>query len=209
MEHLINFITQHASHAHWLIFLSLLLAGCNIPISIDVVMILSAILASSFAPENTAWLFASVLLGCTFSAWIAYFIGKFAGDKLVNAPLFSKLLKPSKLEKIQAFYAKYGIWTFIIGRFIPFGVRNCIFMTSGMSKMPFKTFAMRDAVGCTIWTTCCFTLFYFIGQNFAVIWAGVKTFNLIIFTAFSVTVIAISWYKLKKNKRIQSENKTL
>jgi membrane protein DedA with SNARE-associated domain len=166
MEQLIQFITDHASHGHWVIFIALLLAGCNIPISIDVVMILSAVLASSFAQENAPWLFGSVLFGCIFSAWISYFIGRFAGDKLSSTPLFSKLLHPSKLEKMQNFYAKYGIWTFIIGRFIPFGVRNCIFMTSGMSKMPFKTFAIRDAIGCTLWVSSCFTLFYFVGQNF-------------------------------------------
>lgn len=209
MEQLIQFITDHASHGHWVIFIALLLAGCNVPISIDVVMILSAVLASSFAQENAPWLFGSVLFGCIFSAWISYFIGRFAGDKLSSAPLFSKLLHPSKLEKMQNFYAKYGIWTFIIGRFIPFGVRNCIFMTSGMSKMPFKTFAIRDAIGCTLWVSSCFTLFYFVGQNFAAIWSGVKTFNLIIFIAFSVTVITTFWYKLKKNKRIQTDNKSL
>ena len=208
MEQFVEFITQHASKAHWFIFLSLLLAGCNIPISIDVVLILSAVLAASFVPEHTYLLFGSVLFGCMFSAWIAYFLGRFIGDKLVKFRFFAKLLHPQRLEKLQGFYSKYGIWTFIIGRFSPFGVRNCIFMTSGMSKMPFKTFALRDAVGCTIWTTCSFTVFYMIGQNFQTIWESVKTFNIIIFAAFSVTGIIVFWYKLKKRKRIEASNKT-
>lgn len=208
MDGLVEFITQHASKAHWFIFIALLLAGCNIPVSIDVVMILSAVLAASFVPEHKYLLFASVLFGCSFSAWIAYGLGRFIGPRLTNTRLFSKLLSSQRLEKIKGFYAKYGIWTFIVGRFIPFGVRNCIFMTSGMSKMPFKTFALRDAVGCTIWTTCCFTIFYLIGQNFQMIWGYVKTFNIVIFSAFSVTVIAIFWYKLKKRKQLESTNKT-
>lgn len=208
MDHLVEFITQHAAKAHWFIFVSLLLAGCNIPISIDVVMILSAVLAASFIPEHTYLLFGSVLFGCLFSAWIAYGLGRLLGNNLTKVRFFSKLLSPQRLGKIKSFYAKYGIWTFIVGRFIPFGIRNCIFMTSGMSKMPFKTFILRDAIGCSIWATCCFTVFYLIGQNFQTIWESVKTFNLIIFAAFSVTVITIFWYKLKKRKSIESSNKT-
>jgi len=207
MEGLIEFITQHAAYAHWFIFIGLLLAGCNIPVCIDAVMILSAVLAASFVPENKYLLFGSVLFGCTFSAWIAYGLGRVVGLRLTNIHLFSKLLNPQRIEEMKGFYAKYGIWTFIVGRFIPFGVRNCIFMTSGISKMPFKTFILRDAVGCTIWTTTCFTVFFLIGQNFEMIWGYVKTFNIVIFSAFSVTVIAIFWYKLKKRKQLESSNK--
>jgi membrane protein DedA with SNARE-associated domain len=200
MEKIIELISNNAQHAHWFIFVGLLLAGCNIPISIDVVMILAAVLAASFVPENTLILYLSLLLGCTFSAWIAYFIGRVLGDRLSKNRFFSKLLNPQKLEKINEFYSKYGIWTFILGRFIPFGVRNCIFMTSGMSKIPFKKFVMRDAVGCTVWTTTCFSTFYFLGQNFETIFAKVKAFNMVLFIAFSVTLISLIWYKLRKNK---------
>ena len=41
---------------------------------------------------------------------------------------------------MMGFYKKYGALTLVIGRFIPFGVRNAIFLTSGISKMPFAKF---------------------------------------------------------------------
>ncbi|MBM3207363.1 MAG: DedA family protein [Chlamydiae bacterium] len=209
MEKIIDLISSNAQHAHWFIFFGLLLAGCNIPISIDVVMILTAVLAASFVPENTLILFLSLLLGCLFSAWIAYFIGRHLGEKLSKTKLFSKVLSPQKLEKINKFYSKYGIWTFIVGRFIPFGVRNCIFMTSGMSKVPFRKFMCRDAVGCTVWASTCFTIFYFLGQNFETILSKMKAFNLIIFVAFSVTVITLICYKLRKNKYTKKPTENL
>ena len=208
MDNIVEFISLHASKAHWFIFISLLLAGCNLPISIDVVMILSAVLAASVVPEHKFLIYFSVLFGCQFSAWIAYSIGRLIGDKLPSMRFFSKLLPPKKIEEIQSFYAKYGIWTFVIGRFIPFGVRNCIFTTSGISKMPFRVFAIRDAVACLTWTTTVFSTFYLIGQNFDTLWNHVKTFNIIIFSAFSVTVIGVFWYKLKKRKRLESSDKT-
>jgi membrane protein DedA with SNARE-associated domain len=206
MEHFVEYLTLHADKAHWFIFFGLLLAGLNLPVSIDLVMILSAVLAASFVPENTYIIFSSVLLGCILSAWIAYSLGRFLGEKLVKYRFFAKLLSEEKMCKLQNFYQKYGVWAFVIGRFIPCGVRNCIFMTSGMSKMPFKTFALRDAVGCTVWATTCFAVYYMIGKNFETLWHTVKTFNIIIFAAFSVTVIAVFWYKLKKKKKIETSN---
>lgn len=209
MEHILEFITQNASKAHWFIFLSLLLAGCNIPISIDAVIILSAVIAASLLPQHTPILFASVLIGCICSAYIAFFIGKFMGEKLSKTKLFHKLLQPKQLEKMEGFYKKYGIWTFIIGRFIPFGIRNCIFMTSGMSKMPFKTFMLRDMVACSIWCTTMFTSFFFLGQNFDLIFQKMKTLNLILFTAFSMVVITFICYKLRKNKQANNRDTTI
>jgi hypothetical protein len=42
-----------------------------------------------------------------------------------------------------------------------------------------------------------------VGQNFVSIWHTVKTLNIILFSAFSVTVIGVIWYKLKKKKKTE------
>ena len=39
MESIINLIIEHASHAHWIVFSLLMLAGLNIPISEDLMII--------------------------------------------------------------------------------------------------------------------------------------------------------------------------
>src|SRR5262249_36255657 len=91
--------------------------------------------------------------------------------------------------------------TLIVGRFIPFGVRNCIFMSSGMSKMHFGKFALMDALACTIWSGTLFYLFLTLGQNYTTLCHHLKKFNLLLFTAFSVTVIGFIWYKARKKTR--------
>jgi len=201
MHELIEIISYHAPNAHWYIFAALLLAGFNLPLSADVLILAAAFLAAKVVPENTWLLFASVLLGCYFSAMCAYWLGRLLGTSLAKLRFFSALLSPTKLAKIQNFYAKYGLWTFVIGRFIPFGVRNCIFMTSGISKMHFLKFILIDAVACTLWVTTSFYLFFILGQNVDTLWHRLKAFNLIIFTAFSVTVIGCIWYKSRKKTR--------
>ena len=203
MSLLVQFISDHASHAHWFIFLGLLLAGCNIPISIDLLVITAALLSAQFVPENLWILYSTLLIGCCLSAWISYFLGKTLGNKLKNWKIFQPILSEIKLASMQKFYQKYGIWAFIVGRFIPFGVRNALFMTSGMSKTPFLRFATLDFIACFIWISLSFTLFFHLGQNFDTLWAHVKTINSYIFIAFSIAVIVIFWYKRANHIRSQ------
>jgi membrane protein DedA with SNARE-associated domain len=198
MNTLIEWISSHAEQAHWFIFGALLLAGINIPISADLLIIVAAFLAATVIPEHALHLFLAVFVGCYFSAWAAYWLGRLIGGKLRQYGWFAKLIPEPRLEKIHHFYEKYGFLTLLIGRFIPLGVRNCIFMSSGMSRMHFGKFALWDIAACFTWTACSFYAFYTIGQNYQVLWHYVKTFNILIFAAFSVTLIAVFWYKRRK-----------
>ena len=207
LQSLINLCSSHASHAHWFILFGALLAGCNLPISIDALVIIAALLAAHFVPEHTYLLYFTLLIGCSISAWISYFLGKYIGPKLKKQRLFKSLLTDQKIKTIQTFYRKYGILTFIIGRFIPFGVRNCLFMTSGLSQMPFLRFVLLDFTACFLWITCTFTTFFYLGHNFEALWSLVQSLNLYIFFTFLVAVIALIWYKRsKKTSTLHKKN---
>lgn len=201
MEQITEIISHHASNAHWYIFIAIVLAGFNIPFSADLLILIAAVLAATIVPENAWILFVSVLFGCYFSAMCAYWMGRLLGSTLGKTKFFSKMFNKQRLSKIKGFFDKYSFWTLVIGRFIPFGVRNCIFMTSGMSKMPFGKFILMDALACALWCSTCFYLFFTLGQNYETLWHYLKTFNLLIFVAFSVTVIGVIWYKSRRKPR--------
>lgn len=202
MDLFVQFISDHASHAHWFIFLGLLLAGCNVPISIDLLVISAALLAAQFVPENLWLLYGTLLIGCSFSAWISYFLGKKLGDRLKTWKIFKSILSEKKIASVKTFYQKYGIWAFVIGRFIPFGIRNALFMSNGMSRTPFLRFVILDFIACFIWISISFSLFFYLGQNFDTLWAHVKIINSYIFVSFSLAVIAIFWYKRANRIRL-------
>lgn len=208
MDSIVNFIAAHSSFAPWMVFGLILLAGFNIPISIDVIMVLTAFLAATIIPEHTAVLFVSVLFGTYFSAMICYWMGRTIGVKLLKIRYFSKLLPKERLEKVGKFYEKYGLLTLLIGRFIPFGIRNCIFMTTGMSKANFRKFILRDALACTLWASICFFVFFRLGQNYELLLSKVKTLNLYIFLAFGVTVITLVCYKKYRKKHSRQNDKS-
>jgi membrane protein DedA with SNARE-associated domain len=198
MDSIIQFIFEHAQYAHWIVFGALMLAGLNIPISEDLMIIFSAVLAATVIPENTYKLFAGVFLGCYISDWVCYWIGRHFGPKLWNIKWFARTFDQKKIDTVHQYYAKYGFLTLLVGRFIPFGVRNGLFLTAGLGKMPFGKFLLSDGIACLLSNTLLFSLAYTVGKNYEALLSSLKTLNIFLFTAFVVAIIAFVWYKHKK-----------
>jgi membrane-associated protein len=198
MEFLQNWILQHTENPHWILFIAILLAGINIPISIDVLIILAATLAATIFPEHIWHLYAAIFLGCYFSAWISFWMGRLLGQKLSRFHWFNKIAPPPRLKTIQGFYKKYGFLTLLIGRFIPFGVRNCIFMSSGMSHVSFFKFALWDLCACFVWSSLSFYCFFVLGNNLTPLLKNIKIVNISLFVLFCLAIMVVIWYKKKK-----------
>lgn len=199
METIFLFIQEHAQYAHWVVFSLLMLAGLNFPISEDIVIIGSGVLASTCVPENTAKIFLGIFLGAYISDWVAYGIGRFWGPTLWKYRWFTKIFRPERLDQIRSYYKRYGMLTLLVGRFIPFGVRNCLFVTAGIGKMPFGKFLFSDGIACFLSNITLFSLSYFCGKNISYL---MKYVNIAIFIAFLIALIVIIWYK--KNKTVSS-----
>ena len=195
MEDLLIFIQSHAQYAHWIIFGSLLLAGLNIPVSEDGMLFISGLIASK-NPELKYQLFAGVFAGAYFSDLICYWLGRKLGPKIWKVKFFAKMVSQEKVDKVSNFYQKFGVKTLLIGRFIPFGVRNALFLTAGLGKMNFLKFALSDLAACTISCTLFFNLYFKFGET---VIEYVKKGNMII---FAIVLIAVSiWALTKKKKR--------
>jgi membrane-associated protein len=196
-----EFLMSHPLLAPALICFLILLAGANIPISIDILLIVTAILASTVYPRQTIPLFFLFTVSCILSAWIAYSIGRFLGRRIIEWRFFSKFIHAERIEKIEAFSQKHGVFTYILVRFIPFGVRSCLFLSAGFSKVPFWRFAFFDAIGCFLWSSLLFFGCISLGNNYEALLSHVKILNICLFVAFSVTVITFICYKLGKRKK--------
>ena len=148
MEPLLEWLTQYADSAHYIIFGLLILAGFSLPVSEEIMLIASGVLASSVIPDHTVHLFVAVFLGCYLSDWIAYWLGRLFGEKLFKLKWLPFSLNENRMKRVECFYKKYGFITLFVGRFIPFGIRNGIFMTAGVGKMHFGKFILSDGFGC-------------------------------------------------------------
>lgn len=166
IDSLLQFICAHAEYAHFIFFGLFLLAGINIPISEDLLLLTGGAIVSRCIPDQYLHLYIWMFVGCWISGWEAYWLGRWLGPKLYDIRWFKYIVTKKRIEKLHHYYEKFGIWTFIIGRFIPGGIRNALFITSGMGKMPFPLFALRDFVACLISTNVVFFLGYTFGKHY-------------------------------------------
>lgn len=202
MENLFSFVCAHAENAHYLFFGLLMLAGLNIPISEDVLLLTAGALVSRCIPDSYLHLYLWMFFGCWISGWEAYWLGRILGRKLLKYKWFNHALTEEKVKKLHVFYEKFGIFTFIVGRFIPGGVRNALFITAGMGKMPFGLFIIRDFVAALITTNIVFYLGFLFGQNYELILETVLTYNHYAMMAVGlilISLIAINIYKKQPN----------
>lgn len=200
MESIVNFACAHAHSAHWIFFLLLMLAGLNIPISEDLILLTGGAIASTCIPNETLHLFCWIYAGCWLSAWEAYAIGRFLGPKVYTIRWFRHIITKERIERLHHYYEKFGVFTFIVGRFIPGGVRNALFMSSGLGKMPFWKFILRDGFACLISSTVIFSIGYSLSQNYHLVIHYFKTYDEIVIGCILLIIMGICfrlWWKSK------------
>jgi membrane-associated protein len=195
-------ISSHPEYAPIAIAASLMLAGLNIPISADVIIIIAATLAATLLKGSIVSLYLAVFVGSCVAAYFAYLQGRFLGHVLMKKAFFKKLFPQERLEKINQYYKKHSWATLIIGRFIPFGFRNALFISAGLSKFPFRKLIVIDLVACFLWSSTLFTTFYHLISKTENILPLIKKFNLIIFFILGLSIISLVWYKQAKRRQI-------
>lgn len=201
METIANFACQNAHSAHWIFFLLLLLAGINIPISEDLILIMGGAVASICIPNEALFLFCWIYAGCIISAWEAYSIGRYFGPKLYEIKWLKNIVTRDRINKLHEYYEKFGILTFIVGRFIPGGVRNALFMSAGLGKMPFSTFLFRDSIACLISTSTLYYLGFLFGQNLQDIIYYFSKYNRLAFILFACILFILGFYLWNRSRR--------
>ena len=193
VEEILGLIQENVQYAPYIIFGMLLLAGLNIPVSEDAMLFISAILAAK-NPDMMWLLFIGVYLGAYCSDLICFGLGWFLGDRIYQIKFFANMVSKEKIAKVSQFYESHGIKVLVFGRFIPFGVRNALFLTAGLGKMNPVRFALSDLFAATISCSLFFSLYYNYGEG-VIEW--VKKSNMVLFSIFIVVLIGY----LIKNKR--------
>ena len=191
-------INANVVYAPYIIFGLLFLAGFNIPVSEDLMLFTSAMLAAK-NPDYLWPLFIGVFAGAYISDLICYgFIGRYLGPKLFKIKFFASMITPHQINKINSFFKKYGVFTLIFGRFVPFGFRNGLFLSAGLGKMNATKFALSDLLACTISCVTYFWIYYTYGDT-AIYY--VKKGNYIIAALAIAIGTAILVNKLKKKRK--------
>lgn len=105
------------------------------------------LIAASFAGDSTG-----------------YFKGKWLGEKLFTGNK-SRFFKKEYLERGSQFYHRFGMWAFILGRFMPV-IRTLVPMIAGATAFRFKRFLLFNLLGAVVWVGTLVPLGYFVGKTY-------------------------------------------
>ena len=196
MEAVLEVIHDHIHLAPYLIFGLLLLAGLNLPVSEDALLFVAGLLAAEY-PERSGALFLGVFLGAFASDLLCYALfGRYLGEKIFQGKWFSRRRRLKTIRKVESFYDRYGILTLLLGRFIPFGVRNALFIAAGLGRMKAWKFSLADFTSCLISCLLYFHLYKSLGPSVIPLVQRAHV-ALLIVGALGLGVFLILWWRRK------------
>ena len=206
---IVNILMEYHNWLPLISFTLLMLAALNIPISEDIVMIVSGAMAAATSTlEYTIVVIIACFLGAYLGDIMAYCIGRFPLSKIVakkdNMGFIGKLISVEKLEKAEKYFATYGKKTLFFARFIPFGVRNITFMASGLLKMRLRTFMIIDVMALLLCMSITFSLGYIFSSNFEKIFPYLNKYKLFILLG---VISVITFILLKKTIKTYRANR--
>jgi membrane-associated protein len=114
----------------------------------DSLLFSAGLVAASRDDLNIVFLILAVFLAAFVGDQVGYVIGR-----KVGRPYFEKL-KSKRMQKMLArsekFYARYGWWSVVIARYIPW-VRTFVPPIAGTVKMNYYKFLSANALGAFLW----------------------------------------------------------
>lgn len=193
MESILLYICEYSAYAPYIFFGLLLLSGIGLPVSEDIVLLIAGAFGGLCTQEDTSTskLYVWVFFGSWISAWEAYWLGRHFGPKVLTMKWFRGVITPRRLVEIKTIIEKFGAVAFFVGRFLPGGVRNALYVTSGLTKMPFKLFLMRDVGACLLSTATFFYIGHFFGSNYQEIIKYFKLYEKTVLIAVILLVVIL------------------
>lgn len=184
------------------LFLLIVLESTLVPIPSLLVMPFAGFLAAKGDFSLPAILAINSAAALTGSA-ISYWIGAAGGKPLLLRYGKYILVRPSDLEKTEAWFARNGAWTIFVSRFVPV-VRHIISVPAGIARMKLSTFFVQTFLGATLWGGGLMIIGYELGARWEGVMKVAKRFDLAIAGLVVLTFlgVAMMFYLRRRRARI-------
>ncbi|OIK09944.1 hypothetical protein BIV60_22635 [Bacillus sp. MUM 116] len=195
MGHITTYIDQFG---YIVLFVALLLELIAVPLPGELLMCYSGFLV--YQGHLNWWLSIVVAgvgacIGMTISYWVGYKLGTPFFDKYGHRFHMGK----DRIENISSWFNKYGNKLLILAYFIP-GVRHITGYFSGITKLPFRTYAGFAYTGAFLWVAVFITIGKILGPQWELFHTLIKKY-LLIGIVVAVCILAVIYlYKKYKGK---------
>ncbi|WP_026021350.1 DedA family protein [Paenibacillus senegalensis] len=158
MEHLQDIISQYG---YWAIYILLALGIVGLPVPDEILMTIVGYFCS-INILRYSWSLLIAFSGTMTGMTISYTLGKKLGKPLLLK--YGKWVKltPAKLNKIDRWFNKYGLWTVVFGYYIP-GIRHLTCYMAGITGVKTPRYLLFAASGALVWCITFITIGYYFG----------------------------------------------
>jgi membrane-associated protein len=133
---------------------------------------------------NVEILIVSLVIAAVLGDTVNYWIGHKTGMKVLEKNY--SFVKKDHLEKTRDYFQKYGGFTIIIARFVPF-IRTFAPFLAGVGKMDYRWFLTYNIVGAILWILAFTLAGYFLGSLPVV----QENFSYIIYAIIGISLFAV------------------
>ena len=114
----------------------------------DSLLFSAGLVAAAREDINIAFLVFAVFLAAFIGDQVGYVIGRKVGRPYLEKHKSKRMIK--MLERSERFYERYGWWSVVIARYIPW-VRTFVPPIAGTVKMNYYKFLSANALGALLW----------------------------------------------------------
>jgi len=185
---LLNFTHFVSTYGYAAIFLLSVLQSCCIPTSSELTLGFAGVLAAE-GRFNLVAVIVVAVAGEVVGAFIAWFVGRYAGRGFVDRYGRYVLLTHHDLDRAQGWYDRHGPWGVFVGRIIPV-IRNFVALPAGVAEYPLIPFGILTFLGSLVWLTTMALIGYGVGSSYHRVMKG---FSYAGYVLAAVAVLAIAF----------------
>jgi membrane protein DedA with SNARE-associated domain len=184
------------------VFFSILPEGFGIPAPGQTIL-MAASLDAAEGRLSISWVVAYGCVAATLGNVVGYLIGRWGGR-----PLLRRIrVNEAHLQGIEGRFVRHGTGILLIARFFD-GLRQLNGIVAGLLGMPWRTFAVLNALGAVLWTASWGLVVYFIGKRIAsvhILSAKAEPALLFLALAFLVVLaVYVLWHR--RGKRVPKQD---
>jgi membrane protein DedA with SNARE-associated domain len=158
-----SFADLVSRYGYALVFVLVGAEGIGIPLPGETALLTAAALAAR-GHLSIIGVVISAAVGVALGGPGGYWIGCTAGHTAVTRFGSWAGITPARLEDTRQFFARYGARAIIVGRFLPV-VRILTGVVTGITEMPFRQFAVYNAIAGVVWSVVFGTAGYVFGRD--------------------------------------------
>lgn len=143
---------------------------------------------------DARWVFLSTWLLNVASALVVYRLSYRHGQSFFAAGWGRYLLRPHQMERMRAFYDRWGTPAIFVTRFLP-GIRSVVPIFAGVTLQGWLPVALPIALASAIWYGALVWLGAWAGQNLGLLGALLSDVNnVLLWIAVVVTLLVAGWW---------------